>query len=141
MVPPVAKDYFLKPGTVVLHILVNLLRERVPNGPIRGALAHSGLSGPHAFIQVDTKGLLTNRSALGNYLSVPEYLPQKQVQALINLQSYHEEILMVDELGHKVAKHLPYEMWMQVTHHDLMIHLIQTKKRKVEREKADITAM
>ena len=133
---PVDYTSFITTGTVMQHILSDLLGEKMPNGPIKGALANNGYTEPQELMLMDPKGLLTNRSLTGYYLEVPTYLRKKQIEAIENLRSYHDEILReLDSHGQTV--YITYKEWMDITCTDLMLHLSQ----KEAKDKADLSAM
>ena len=101
------------------------MRETIPNGPIHSALYIAAHDEPHQVVLMDPRTLYTRRSSSGDYLAESVLLPQQSINALLNLQAYYRKVLVqvVDEKDDDFF--LSWNIWMGITHKDLMNFLLE----------------
>ena len=112
---------------VMDHIIFDLLAEWLDFGPIRSALAIMEYKQPHQVVLCDAANLLTQRHPSGLFLATSIPLDDKSVKAVQLLQAYHEKYLK--DTDDRTEFYLDWNLWMHVTHKDLLAFDILSKKR------------
>ena len=88
---------YVSEETVMQHTIVNLLEEKLIEGPIRSALRGFGYHQPHQIVLCEPQFLSTNRTTSGEYSEDDIPLPPHIVHTWHLLQAYHNTYLMGKE--------------------------------------------
>jgi hypothetical protein len=103
----------------------------VQNGPICSALAYGDYVEPEDFLLLEPSELKAHRAPNGEYIEHAVPLLQRQVQALENLQDFHNEHIKVhNEATLQDNYFLSHELWMKVSRSDLKRYAMAEKLRK-----------